>query len=227
MRISIMQPGYLPWLGFFELMYNCDLFILLDDVQFTKKDWRNRNRIRTKDGWIWLTVPVLTKDKQNQLINETKINSSINWKRKHLKAIEINYHKAKYFKEYFPSLEEKYSRNWEYLVDLDIEIITWLKNALNIGTPIIKSSILNTQGKKEEKIINICKKLNAQKIYDSKAARGTLDLEKFKKENINIEFQNYHHPTYVQVYEPFIPFMSVMDLLIQYGPESRNILLNK
>jgi hypothetical protein len=181
MRIAIMQPGYLPWLGFFELMYNCDLFVLLDDVQYTKKDWRNRNRIRTKDGWIWLSAPVLTKNKRFQLMNEVEINNSVDWKRKHLRAIEINYHRAKYFKNYFPSLVEKYSYDWDYLVDLDIVLIGWLKDALKIITPIIRSSLLVTQGKKEEKIINICKKLNAKELYDSKAAHDILELEKFKK----------------------------------------------
>lgn len=221
-----MQPGYLPWLGFFELIYNCDLFVLLDDVQYTRKDWRNRNRIRTKDGWLWLTVPVLTKNKQNQLINEAKINYSINWRRKHLKAIEINYHKAKYFKTYFPELEKKYSYDFEYLLDLNIEIINWISKALNIKTPIIKSSFLKTEGKREDKIINICKKLDARELYDSKAASSFFDLDKFQENNIKIIFQEYYHPIYKQLYEPFIHSMSVIDLLFQYGPKSMDVLLS-
>ncbi len=227
MTVSIMQPGYLPWLGFFELIYNCDLFVLLDDVQYTKKDWRSRNRIRTKGGWIWLSVPVLTKNKQSQLINAVKVNSSINWRRKHLKAIEINYNKTKYFNDYFPYFEKLYTRDWEYLLDLDIEIINWAVKALNIKTPIIKSSGLNTEGKKEDKIINICKKLNATELYDSHAAQGILELDKFSENGIKVKFQDYRHPVYRQVYEPFMPFMSVIDLLFQYGPKSLDILLNK
>ena len=222
-----MQPGYLPWLGFFELMYNCDLFVLLDDVQYTKKDWRNRNRIRTREGWIWLTVPVLTKDKQNQLINEAKINSSTDWRRKHLRTIEINYYKAKYFNNYFPYFEKLYASDWGYLVDLDAEIISWIAKALDIKTTILESSVLNIEGKREDKIINICKKLGAEEFYDSKAAQNILDLEKFWENDITVKFQNYPHPIYKQIYEPFIPYMSVIDLLFQYGPESLNILLNK
>lgn len=103
MKIAIMQPGYLPWLGFFELMYNCDIFVLLDDVQYTKKDWRSRNRIRTKGGWIWLTVPVFTKNKRFQFINEVKINYFEDWGRKHLESIKINYSRTRYFNIYFPS----------------------------------------------------------------------------------------------------------------------------
>lgn len=227
MIVSIMQPGYLPWLGFFELIYNCDLFVLLDDVQYTKKDWRSRNRIRTKDRWIWLSVPVLTKNKQSQLINEVKINSSINWRHKHLKTIEINYNKTKYFNDYFPYFEKLYVSDWEYLLDLDIEIINWVVKVLNIKTPIIKSSCLNTEGKKEDKIINICKKLNAAELYDTKAAQDILNLDKFDKNEVKIEFQDYKHPIYRQIYEPFLPYMSVIDLLFQYGPKSLNILLNK
>jgi len=222
-----MQPGYLPWLGFFELIYNCDIFVLLDDVQYTKKDWRSRNRIRTKDGWMWLTVPVSTKNKQLQLINEARINPCSEWRKKHLKAIEINYHRAKYFRKYFPYFEKLYADDWEYLVDLDVEIINWLMGVLNIKTPIIKSSSLNTQGKKEDKIINICRKLGAVELYDSKAAQNILDLSKFSKEGIMIKFQDYQHPIYNQIYKPFIPYMSVIDLLFQWGPESLNILLNK
>jgi len=227
MIASIMQPGYLPWLGFFELIYSCDLFILLDDVQYTKKDWRSRNRIRTKDKWIWLSVPVLTKNKQNQLINEVKINSSINWRRKHLKAIETNYNKAEYFNDYFPYFERLYTIDWEYLLDLDIEIINWVVKMLNIKTPIIKSSSLNTEGKKENKIINICKALNAGELYDTRAAQDILDLDKFNKNEIKIRFQDYKHPIYRQIYEPFFPYMSIIDLLFQYGPKSLNILLSK
>jgi len=227
MRISIMQPGYLPWLGFFELIYNCDLFVLLDDVQYTKKDWRNRNRIRTKDGWIWLTVPVLTKNKQGQLINEVKINSSINWRRKHLMSIEINYNKTKYFNNYFSYFEKLYTSDWEYLLDLNIEIINWVVKMLNIKTPIIKSSGLNAKGKKEDKVINICKKLGATELYDSKAAQNILSLDKINKNEIKVKFQDYQHPVYNQIYKPFLPFMSVIDLFFQYGPKSLNILLNK
>jgi hypothetical protein len=227
LRISIIQPGYLPWLGFFELMYNCDLFVLLDDVQYTKKDWRNRNRIRTKDGWMWLTVPVFTKNKQYQLINKVKINNSVDWKRKHLRAIEINYYKAKYFNNYFPYFEKLYADDWEYLVDLDVKIVEWMAGVFGIKTPILKSSSLKTKGKREDKIINICNKLNAMALYDSKAAESILNLDKFIAKGIKFEFQDYLHPIYKQVYEPFIAYMSAIDLLFLYGPKGLNIILNK
>jgi len=227
LRISIMQPGYLPWLGFFELICNCELFVLLDDVQYTKKDWRSRNRIRTKDGWRWLSVPVSTKGKRNQLISEALINPSVDWRKNHLKTIEINYHKARFFSSYFHFFERLYLTDWKYILDLDVEIINWLTGVLNIKTPIIKSSSLNTPGHKDDKIINICKALGATELYDSKAARGILNLAKFVDEKIGVKFQDYQHPVYKQVYEPFIPYMSVIDLIFQHGPKSLHILLNK
>ncbi len=222
-----MQPGYLPWLGFFELMANCECFVLLDDVQHTKKDWRSRNRIRTKDGCAWLTVPVYTKNKRFQLINEVEINNSISWRKKHLRAIEINYSRARYFSKYFPYLEKKYYCDWRYLVDFNVELIIFLKEKLGIKIPVFKSSLLNIDGTKEIKIINICKKLGAQELYDSKAASTFLNANKFQKENIRVEFQDYSHPVYEQMYKPFMPYMCIIDLLLQYGPDSLNILLNK
>lgn len=227
MRISIIQPGYLPWLGFFELMYNCDLFVIFDDVQYTKKDWRSRNRIRSKNGWLWLTVPVLTKGKRFQLISEARINYSTNWQLKHLRTLEINYHKAKYFKEYFCSFKEILSRKHDYLINLDLEIIYWFSQGLGIDRPVLKSSTLKTSGKREERIIEICKKLGARELYDSKAASFFLNAEDFKNEGINVIFQDYSHPVYTQVYKPFVPYMSTIDLLFSHGADSLAIILNK
>lgn len=226
MRIAIMQPGYIPWLGFFELMYNCDTFVVFDDVQYTEKDWRNRNRIRTKHGWIWLTVPVLTKNKRKQLINETKINYSVNWIKKHLNAVKLNYSKAKYFRDYFFDFKNIIEKKHDLLIDLDLEIISWMSRRMNINKEIVRSSILNIDGRKEEKIIGICNKLGASEIYDSKAASFFLDLEKFSKAGVNIIFQNYLHPVYEQLYKPFLPYMSALDLFFNYGPKSLSVILS-
>jgi hypothetical protein len=225
MRIAIMQPGYLPWLGFFELMHNCDLFVLFDDVQYTKKDWRSRNRIRTKNGWMWLSVPVMTKGKQFQLINEAKINNSFAWRNKHFKAVEINYRKSRYFGEYFPHFKKILSFDWEYLVELDLELIKWLSAEIGIHKGIIKSSSLKTEGCREDKIIAVCKVLKADELYDSMAAASFLDVQKFQAKGIRLFFQNYTHPVYIQVYSPFTPFMSTLDLLFNCGPQSNEILL--
>lgn len=225
MRIAIMQPGYLPWLGFFELMHKCDLFVLFDDVQYTKKDWRSRNRIRTKEGWMWLTVPVLTKMKRSQKINEVRINRSIDWRKKHLNALAIHYRKSRYFMSYFPRLKEIVCCDWEYLFELDFELIKWLSAQLSITTKIIKSSSLTIGGRREEKIIGICKALGADQLYDSKAAASFLDPADFQAQGISLTFQNYEHPVYAQVYSPFVSYLSTVDLLFNHGPASAHILL--
>lgn len=221
-----MQPGYLPWLGFFELIENCDQFVILDDVQYTKRDWRSRNRIRTKAGCIWLTVPILSKGKEAQLIKDVEINNDISWCKDHFNSIKINYSKAPFFKTYIDYFAELYTKNWENLIDLDMDIICYLSKALNITKPIIRSSTLSISIlPKNQRIIEICKKLNADELYDSKAAESFIDLELFKKEGIKIEFQDYKHPVYKQLYEPFIEYMSVIDLLFNEGPSSKTILL--
>lgn len=220
-----MQPGYLPWLGFFELMINSEVFVLLDDVQYNKKSWRNRNKIRTKDGWMWLTVPVLVKGKFKQITKDVRINNQISWQTKHLNSIRINYSHAFFFKEYISDLEGIIMKNWIYLVDLDLELINFFVKELGLTTPIIRSSELGgISGSGNEHIINICKKFNADELYDSKGAEDFIDGELFGKEGIKVIFQNYIHPVYKQIYNPFMPYMSVLDLLLNYGKESSKII---
>ncbi|MFH2136970.1 MAG: WbqC family protein [Candidatus Omnitrophota bacterium] len=223
-KIAIMQPGYLPWLGFFELMLRCDLFVFLDDVQYTVRDWRNRNKIRTKQGWQWLSVPVLHKGRRQQLIKDVQINDALPWKNKHLKAMEINYRKSRFFPDYFPGIEKIFAMDLPGLCDLNIELIVFLKECLKIDTPGIRSSSLTLKAGKNERIIDICQQLNAGELYDSQAASEFLEGALFAKKGIKIEFQKYNHPEYKQLYPPFIPYLSVIDLLFNYGPQSRKII---
>lgn len=231
MRIGILQPGYLPWLGFFEQMYNTDVFVILDDVQYDKKSWRNRNKIRTKDGWIWLTVPVFTKGSFSQRIQEVCINNEIPWQRKHLKSLETNYQKAPYYKDYIDFFSELYAKEWKYLLDLDMEIIEFVKVQLKLNARMIFSSNLApcaedpaNGGAKNEKIINICKKLGADTLYDGESAESFIDKALFAKEGITVEFQHYNHPVYAQLFQPFMPYMSIVDLLFNCGNASLDII---
>jgi len=127
MRVTILQPSYLPWLGFFEQMHRSDQFVLYDDVQFTRRDWRNRNRIRVQEGSVWLTVPVIQKNKYEQSLLETKIDNSTSWKRKHLESIRCHYSKTPFFDLYFPWCEKTFNREWDFLLDLSLETIQYLK----------------------------------------------------------------------------------------------------
>lgn len=226
MRIAIMQPGYLPWLGFFELMQNCDLFIVLDDVQYTKRDWRSRNRIRTKEGWMWLTVPVLVKNKRGQRIRDTQINNDCPWKEKHLKSLKSNYSKARYFDVCIGELESIYRKDWVFLLDLDMEIILFMAHHFSIKTNITLASSLDIHGLGgNDHILEICRKLGANELYDSAGAKPFIDLNLFENANIKVVFQEYRHPVYAQIHQPFLPHMSAIDLLFNAGANGRALIL--
>lgn len=179
--IAIMQPGYFPWLGLFELMDKCDVFVFLDDVQYTRRDWRNRNRLRTSNGWQWMTVPVFSKDHSNKLIKDVLINNTINWRRKHLNIIEKNYSKAIFFNDYYLDIKRIFNQDWQNLSELTICTTLFLKDKLGIKTPHIRSSALEIKEKKNKKILRICEELGATELFDSKASRDFLDTAMFEK----------------------------------------------
>jgi hypothetical protein len=228
MRIGILQPGYLPWLGFFEQMYKSDIFIIYDDVQYDKDGWRNRNRIKTANGIQWLTVPVLVNFKEHPLVNEVRIDNRINWRKKHLFSIRQNYSKAPFFKKYLNMFEEAYSKEWEYLVDIDMHFILKLVRCLGMGNKeILKSSSLNVKGNRLEKLIRLCKIFNANIFYEGSSGRNYIEETYFAEHGIKVEYQDYKHPIYKQLYGDFIPYLSVIDLLFNYGEESLSILANE
>lgn len=227
MRISIMQPTYLPWLGYFELMYNCDIFVFLDDVQFVKKTWHHRNKLKSVNGELLLTVPILSKGKYKQYIKDVVIDNESPWMRKHLKTIIINYCKASFFNKYIQRLESIYSFNYQKLIDLNLAIIEFLKQEIGIDTKIICSSDLNVNGFKNDKIISICKSLKADILYNTWGAKEILDLELFDKNGIKLILQEYKHPVYRQLNGNFISHLSALDLLLNEGDKSLEIILSE
>jgi hypothetical protein len=219
------QPEYLCYIGFFHKMMHCNKFVLVDHVQFDKKSWQNRNRIRTKEGWILLTVPVLTKGKFEQKINEVKINNSVNWQKKHWRSILFNYKKAPFFSIYKDFFEQVYSQKWEKLVDLNETIIRYIVQELDINVEIVKSSEFNPSGYKTYLLIDMCKKLGADTYLSGEGGRKYVDEPKFKSNNIKSLYTNFRHPVYRQQYEPFIPNMSVIDIMFNQGNDySREII---
>jgi len=224
MRLAILQPSYLPWLGFFDQMHRSDQFVIYDDVQFTRRDWRNRNRIRVREGSAWLTVPVIQKNKYEQSLLETKIDNTTLWKRKHLEAIRCHYSKTPYFELYFPWCEQIYSNDWKFLLDLSLETIHYLKGQLKIDTPLVRSSELETPGNKTERLIAICKQLGATHYLSGDSARKYISSREFSEQSIDLEYQVYQHPQYAQRYEGFVPFLSTIDLLFNCGDKSLDIL---
>ena len=219
MILSVHQPQYLPWLGYFDKIAKSDCFVFLDCVQYKKREFQNRNKIRTKDGWIWLTVPVISKSKGFQLINEVLINSSIGWQNKHLKSIICCYKNAKYFNEHIGFFENIYNKKFEKLIDINLAIIYYLLEQFSIKTKIFFESSLSISTKKTQRIIDICKKLNADTYLSGIGGKDYLDEELFEKENIKLIYQDFKHPVYKQCYEPFIPYMSVIDFLFNCGKE--------
>ena len=224
--VAIHQPEYLPWLGFFKKMMNVELFVFLDDVQFRKKGWQNRNRIRINDGTALLSIPVHTHSYPK--INEVTIDNEKNWSIRHKKSILYNYARAPYFDEIKDFIESIFEKKFQYLVDLNTEIIKFIMNELEIKSKIVFSSELEISKKGSDRVIDICKAVGADHyITGTFWAESNLRVEEFKKSNIDIEFQKFQHPIYKQIHGEFIPEMSIIDLLFNEGrKEAKKILQN-
>ncbi len=225
MKVAIHQPQYLPWCGYFNKIINCDVFVFLDDVQYKKNEWQNRNRIKNKNGTIWLTVPVHYRF--GQKINEVYIDNKILWRKDHLKSIEYNYKKAKYFDDFFPVIENLLKKEYDLLVDVNIESIKIILSYLGIEKKIIKSSELKVEGEKTNRLINICKKLSADVYISGVGAKEYLVVEEFEKNGIKLIFQNYTTPNYPQLYGDFIPNLSIIDMIFNIGKEETIKLINQ
>ena len=221
--IAIHQPEHHPWLGFVKKMSQTDIFVFFDDVQYNSSGFQNRNYIKTNTGKTLLSVPVLSKF--DSKINEIKIDKTKNWFKKHKKSIMTNYSKTDFFEDYKNSIEEIYETEYEYLVELNTKVIKFFLNELKIKTKIIFSSSLNLDSNSPKKILEICKKFNADK-YISGVHWGleNLNLKEFSDNQIKIEFQKFLHPIYKQCHSPFIPNLSTLDLILNEGKNGRKIL---
>ena len=225
-KAAILQPSYLPWLGFFEQMYICDIFVYLDNVQYTKNDWRNRNRIKTREGVQLLTVPVSFKF--GQKINEARINNSYPWHKKHFQALKTWYGKCEYFNKYSEELKEILYRERAYVGELDIELSTWMMKKLGINIKTVLASDLPVYSEdKQFRLIEICRAISCNYLYEGKSGQNYIDIKLFKSHGITVEFQNYHHPYYNQRWlkeQGFLSHLSAIDLLFNHGPDSLSIL---
>jgi hypothetical protein len=226
MRVAIAQPTYLPWLGYFDLMDQVDAFVLLDSVQFEKQSWQQRNRIKTPTGLQWLTVPVAFHNRFGQQIRNIEIRDP-EFARKHLRAIELNYRRSPFFDPYFPELTKiLLSCRSGHLVDLNARLIRWFCGLLNIQTPILYSSAMNQDGRRSELLLNLCTALGANAYVSPRGSATYLlsHLESFRTMGIEVTFQHYEHPVYRQRFLPFCPYASVVDLVLNEGPRSAEII---
>ena len=224
----ILQPGYLPWLGFFEQYYRCDVFVIYDDVQYDKDGWRNRNRIKTVTGWQWLTVPVLTSGQNKPLVKDTRINNKTNWPKKNLASIQQNYAKAPYFQDYIDAIQQTYTRKWDFLIDLDMHFIRLLAGWLGLEREVrFASELGGLDAGSTARLVHICQAVGADIFYEGAAGKNYLDEAQFEQHGIRLEYQQYDHPEYTQLHGEFVAYMSVLDLLLNHGPESLTILTHK
>lgn len=224
--VAIHQPEHLPWLGFFDKIRQADVFILLDHVQYRKNYYQNRNKIRADNGATWLTVPVLTKGNSAQPINEVQINNqgSPRWKEKCWLSLIQNYRKANFWRDHETFFCDLYRKDWGRLIEINESIMRYMLSALQINVNVMKSSEMNIEGQKGELVLNICRKVGADVYLSGVSGKGYLDLNKFADAGIEVRFQAFHHPIYMQVYEPFIPCMSAIDLLFNCGPASLDVI---
>lgn len=228
MIVSINQPAYLPWLGYFQRIAVSDAHIVLDQVQFEKNSFTNRNKVRTREGWCWLTVPVKTAGKFGDLpINALGIAREKPWASKHWETLRLNYSKAPFFHQHAAFFESIYARPWEKLSDLTREITAYLLDAFGIGTKLYFGSQMMVSGKKDELVLNLCRELGATVYLSGPLGRNYLREELFREHKISVQYNDYHHPTYSQVYPGFEPQMAAIDLLFNAGPASREILLHE
>lgn len=227
MRIAVLQPSYLPWLGYFDQIARVDAFVFYDDVQYDRDGWRNRNRIKTEtaEHWQWLTVPVLLKGKHGSKINEVEINNTEHWRRKHLAALSQWYRRTPFFKDVIGFFEDLYAREWKSLCELATTSVRELCALMGIRTPLHFSSGLGVAGERVERLVRLCEHFGADEYLTGDAAEDYLDPEAFAQKNIRIVYQRYHHPRYPQLYGEFVSHLSIVDLLFNSGPASSLNLL--
>jgi hypothetical protein len=220
-RVAILQSNYIPWKGYFDIINSVDEFVLYDDMQYTKNDWRNRNRIKTPQGLQWLTIPV-RQESLAQKINETKT-ADQRWREKHWKALVMNYSRADYFKEYSTFFKELYlGCHEEHLSRINWSFLTAIARVLGIETSFRSSSEFNLCDGKTERLVDLCQQLNATEYLSGPAAQGYLDVEAFAAANIKVTWIDYGgYPEYRQLYPPFEHGVSVLDLIFSEGPNAR------
>ena len=225
--LAIMQPTFLPWIGYFALINRVDEFVFLDQVQFDKRSWQQRNKIKTPNGAIWLTIPVLSKGRATQAISDVEIlyEGGRNPFDKILRTIEINYKKARYFEDYFTSLANIFLAKPLFVSDLNQKIIKWVCQELTICTPLIRSSDLALTGQRDELLANVCINREASHYVSPPGSKVYLEGSSiFEAQAIQVVYHQYQHPEYRQLYNSFEPYMCILDLLFNEGPLSAEII---
>lgn len=225
------QPVYLPWLGLFHKIALADAFVFMDDVQYLDKDWNNRNRIKGPQGPFWLTVPVRLKASATRLLKDIRIaddgwNSKNHWQKNHWKSIQSCYTRAPYWDNYAPFFEKLYTEHpWQWLSELNLVVLSHLLEIFDIRVDFHIASEIGFSGSKSDLVLDHCRKLQADICVLGMHGKDYLIERDFFQAGVFVHYQNYRHPQYPQRFGQFEPNLSVLDLLFNCGPESRDILL--
>ena len=221
--VTIHQPECFPWLGFVDKAAQADVFVLLDDAQYSKNYFNNRNKVRTAQGWSWLTIPIETAGKASQTFAEAKMGED-GWRRKHLATWKQSYGSAPFGARYLPFIEDLYAQPLTKLGDFNTTAISFLFEQFEVKADVSLSSTLTCTGTATDKLLAICQKLGATEYLSGISGKEYLEESKFRDAGIAVRYQDFHHPIYTQRFEPFIPALSSFDLLFNHGPEAARIL---
>jgi len=215
--LAVLQPGYLPWAGYFDQMMRADVFVHYDDVQFDKNGWRNRNRLKGPQGPVWLTVPV-RHDGLVRRIDEIRIDNSQPWPRRHVATLNQLLARTAYGDAYLPELSALLLQGWNRLVDLDLAVIDLIAGWLGITTPTPRASALGIGGDRNDRLLALCRHFGANRYLSGAAARDYLDVPRFAAAGIAVEFQDFVHPVHPQRFGPFVSHLAAIDLIANAWP---------
>jgi hypothetical protein len=224
MIVAIHQPTHLPWCGYFYKAANCDIFVILDNVQLMRgRGYGTRCQIKTKDGPKWLTVPIKRRG-EFQLIKDVEIENSVNWRKSHWETIRHSYAKSPFFVAYGKLFEKIYVQDWVRLADLNIALIKIIMGILALDTPLVYASDLGVEGTSTELLVNICRRLKGDAYLSGFGGVKYQDVQMFKAAEINLGYSNFIHPEYGQQWGDFIPGLSVIDLIFNRGPDALRMI---
>ena len=219
MRVGIIQSNFLPWRGYIDLIRRCDLFVVYDDVQYTRRDWRNRNRVKTPSGTRWISVPVHYRV-VSQLIEDTVIDYSTPWPRKMLNRIWESYRRSPHFEPYFSELSMLLTEPAESISDLNLRLLRWACAHLKISTPMVMSGTLRTAGAKTDRLVGILEQVGATEYLSGPAARAYLETAKLEDARISLCYMRYDYEPYPQLFPPYDGAVSIIDLLFMTGADA-------
>ncbi|HEX9726035.1 MAG TPA: WbqC family protein [Vicinamibacteria bacterium] len=221
--LAAHQPQFAPWLGFFDKLDRADVFVLLDNVQYKKNEWQNRNRIKGAAGPQWLTVPV--SGRFGQEIRELDIAARENWQARHLKTLRTCYGRAPHFADTLSLYERIARRHWEKLADLNVQLLRGLVAQLNLQAEILLASELEPlPDHRDERLIELCRRYGARNYLAGAGGRAYMELARYRAAGLEVVFQDYRHPAYPQLFGDFTPNLSVLDLLFNCGPTSIEVI---